>query len=56
MKNNTDDKLYGRNPVIEALENGRAVDKIYLQERLNHPAIGRIRNLAKERGIHYQFV
>ena len=56
MKNNTDDKLYGRNPVIEALENGRAVDKIYLQERLKHPAIGRIRNLAKERSIHYQFV
>lgn len=49
--------IYGRNPVIEALENsGRAVDKIYIQERLNHPVIGKIRNLAKERGITYHFV
>lgn len=56
MMKNTDDKLYGRNPVIEALENGRPIDKIYLQERLNHSSIGKIRNLAKERGIHYQFV
>lgn len=50
------DKIYGRNPVLEALENNHPIDKIFIQERLNHSAIGRIRNLAKEKGIHYQFV
>ncbi len=55
MKNNTDDILYGRNPVIEALEHNRPINKIYIQEKLNHPLIGKIRNLAKDRGVHYQF-
>lgn len=49
------DKIYGRNPIIEALETGRAIDKIYLQDGLRHAQIGKIRNLAKERGIRYQF-
>lgn len=54
---NAKDVIYGRNPVIEVLSgNSRTVDKIYIQERLNHPAIGKIRNLAKERGIRYTFV
>lgn len=51
-----DNIIYGRNPVIEALSNSGRVDKIYLQERLNHPSIGKIRNLAKENGVHYTFV
>lgn len=51
-----DDIIYGRNPVIEALDAGRPMDKILLQDRLNHALIGKIRNLAKERGIRYQFV
>lgn len=50
-----EDKLYGRNPVIEALEAGRPIDKIFLQEHLNHPQIGKIRNLAKAQGIPYHF-
>lgn len=49
------DKIYGRNPVIEALENNHPINKIYIQERLNHTAIGKIRNLAKDRGVQYQF-
>lgn len=51
-----DNIIYGRNPVIEALSNRGRVDKIYLQERLNHSSIGKIRNLAKESGVHYTFV
>ena len=49
------DKIYGRNPVIEALESGRAIDRLYIQEKLNHPVIGKIRNIAKEQGVRYQF-
>lgn len=49
-----DDILYGRNPVLEALEANRPIDKIFLQEGLRHTQIGKIRNLAKERGIRYQ--
>lgn len=40
------DKIYGRNPVIEALESGRTIDRLYIQEKLNHPVIGKIRNIA----------
>lgn len=50
------DKIYGRNPVIEALTSNRTVDRIYIQEHLNHSLIGQIRNLAKERGVQYVFV
>ena len=28
------DKIYGRNPVIEALESGRTIDRLYIQEKL----------------------
>ena len=52
-----DDIIYGRNPIIEALEAGNTVpDKILIQEGLRHSQIGYIRNLAKERGIQYKFV
>ncbi len=51
-----EDKLYGRNPVIEALEADRPIDKIFLQEGLKHALIGKIRNSAKAKGIPYQFV
>ena len=27
------DKIYGRNPVIEALESGRTIDRLYIQEK-----------------------
>lgn len=49
--------LYGRNPVAEALEAGQTpLDKILIQDGLRHAQLARIRSLAKERGIHYQFV
>lgn len=51
-----EDIIYGRNPVIEALETGRTMDKIFIQDGLRHSQIGLIRNLAKDRGIVYQFV
>ncbi len=52
-----DDILFGRNPIIEALEAGNTViDKILIQEGLRHSQIGHILSLAKERNILYRFV
>lgn len=51
-----EDIIYGRNPIIEALGANHTMDKIFIQEGLRHSQIGLIRNLAKERGISYQFV
>ncbi len=52
-----EDMIYGRNPVIEALEAGKTViDKILIQEGLRHSQIGYIRNLAKDKGVLYRFV
>ena len=51
-----EDIIYGRNSVIEALTSNHTMDKILIQEGLRHSQIGKIRNLAKERGIVYQFV
>ncbi len=51
----SDDNIYGRNPVLEALESGRSIDKIFIQDGINAPVIGRIRNLAKSRGVTYSF-
>ena len=51
-----DDIIYGRNPVIEALEAGNtAIDRILLQDGLKHSQIVYIRKLAKEHGIQYKF-
>lgn len=51
-----EDIIYGRNSVIEALEVGRAMDKIFIAEGLRHSQIGLIRNLAKKNGVVYQLV
>ena len=51
-----EDVIYGRNPIIEALESGHTIDKIFIQDGARHSQIGIIRNLAKERGVVYQFV
>ena len=51
-----EDIIYGRNPIIEALEAGRTIDKILIQDGVRHSQLGHIRNLAKDRGILYQFV
>lgn len=52
-----EDIIYGRNPVIEALQAGKTtMDKILIQDGLKHSQIGIIRNLAKEKNITYRFV
>lgn len=49
-----EDIIYGRNPIIEALEAGRTIDKIFLQDGARHTQIGIIKNLAKKKGVIYR--
>ncbi len=48
--------VIGRQPVIEAIEAGRALDKILLQVNTSGEIIGRIRQLAKQHNIPVQTV
>ncbi len=48
--------VIGRQPLIEAIEHGRAIDKILMQRNISGDAIGRIRQLAREHNIPIQQV
>jgi 23S rRNA (guanosine2251-2'-O)-methyltransferase len=48
--------IIGRHPVIEAIESGRAIDKIFFQNNVSGDSIGRIRRLAKDKNIPIQQV
>jgi 23S rRNA (guanosine2251-2'-O)-methyltransferase len=48
--------IIGRQPVAEALESGRAIDKILLQANTGGDIIGKIRQLAKQNNIPVQVV
>src|SRR6476660_4093237 len=48
--------IIGRQPVVEALESGRAIDKILLQANAAGEIIGKIRQLAKQNNIPVQVV
>lgn len=48
--------IYGRNPVMELLKNGRAIDKLYVQKGELKGSIGKILSLAKDNGIIVQRV
>jgi len=48
--------IIGRQPVAEALESGRAIDKVLLQANASGDIIGRIRSLASRQGIPVQVV
>ena len=50
------DIIYGRNPVIEALQSERTIDKIIIQDGLHHSQIGKIKALASERHISCRYV
>lgn len=51
-----EDRIFGVNPIVEALDAGREIDKLYIQDGARHSRISRITAMAKERGIRYQFV
>lgn len=46
-----EDIIYGRNPITEALESGRTIDKLFVQEGLRNSAVTRIQKLARENGL-----
>lgn len=48
--------IIGRQPVVEALESGRPIDKILFQSNVSGEIIGRIRQLAKEKYVPIQVV
>jgi 23S rRNA (guanosine2251-2'-O)-methyltransferase len=50
------DVIIGRQPLIEAMESGRAIDKILFQRNVSGESIGEIRKLAEKRGIPIQQV
>ena len=47
------DKIFGTNPVFEALNSGREIDKILILEGARHSRLAQIIALAKKRGIQY---
>ncbi len=51
-----DDRIFGTNPVYEALNSGREIDKIFILEGARHSRLAQITSLAKKRGIHYTLV
>ncbi len=51
-----DDKIVGRNPVIEGLKSGREIDKILVAKGAVEGSIKKIMAMAKERGIPVQQV
>lgn len=48
--------IIGRQPLIEAIHSGRAIDKILFQKNISGDSIGAIRQLAKEHNIPIQQV
>lgn len=56
MQNSKSSVIIGRQPVVEALESGRAIDKIMLQANVTGDIIGKIRQLAKEHNVPVQVV
>jgi len=48
--------IVGRQPVVEAMESGRAIDKILLQANVSGEIIGKIRHMARQLNIPVQTV
>jgi len=48
--------IIGRHPIIEAIESGKAIDKIFFQNNVSGDSIGKIRKLAKDKNIPIQQV
>ena len=45
------DRIEGRNPVVEALRKGRNIDKLFIQKDLTDGSMGKIRAMAREKGV-----
>ena len=48
--------IIGRQPLVESLQSGKAIDKILFQKNISGDAVGMIRDLAREMNIPIQYV
>jgi 23S rRNA (guanosine2251-2'-O)-methyltransferase len=48
--------IIGRQPLIESLQSGKAIDKILFQKNITGDAVGTVRSLAAEKNIPIQYV
>jgi 23S rRNA (guanosine2251-2'-O)-methyltransferase len=51
-----ENKIEGRNPVIEAIRAGQPIDRLYIQDGLNDGPISTVKREAKKRDIYVKFV
>ena len=51
-----DELLFGKHPVLEALQAGRMLEKVFLQKGLNVPEVKQIGQLCRQRLIPVQYV
>ncbi|MFQ3546405.1 23S rRNA (guanosine(2251)-2'-O)-methyltransferase RlmB [Halobacillus rhizosphaerae] len=51
-----DEWIIGKNPVQEALRAGRAINKVFVSDQLQHQAFKKLEQLAKENGVMVQKV
>ncbi|MFT7120929.1 MAG: 23S rRNA (guanosine2251-2'-O)-methyltransferase [Neolewinella sp.] len=56
MKKQREDLIYGRHPVLEALESGQPVDKVYLQQGTRGEFEKELRHLCKAREVPFTIV
>jgi 23S rRNA (guanosine2251-2'-O)-methyltransferase len=54
MKNN--DLIFGVHPVLEAIESGKQIDKLYFQRETKSEGLNQVRKAALNKGIIFQFV
>lgn len=57
--NNQDDELvmvYGTRAVIEALNSGKEIERVFIQNGLNNPLIRELKEALKVAGLHFQGV
>ena len=56
MSLNKSSIIIGRQPLIESLQSGKAIDKILFQKNISGDAVSIVRELAKEKNIPIQYV
>lgn len=56
MTDKKDDFIFGLRPVIEAIEAGKTIDKVFLQNRLQGPIIADLKKLLGKHGIRPNYV
>ncbi|MCA6482361.1 MAG: 23S rRNA (guanosine(2251)-2'-O)-methyltransferase RlmB, partial [Chitinophagaceae bacterium] len=56
MASNSSSLIIGKQPLLEALQSGRPIDKILFQKNISGDAVQQIRQLARDAGIPIQIV